>query len=252
MMYWGASTGPAQAFASSSEDVFDTSNGFMGVWHLAGPGNSMAFDATANHYDGKPFHMSAASAAAGMIGGCQAFDGDSSSFLMAGTANSKLNFPVDADYTICAWAYADTLDDSRHMIASKGDDQYNLELVLREWELSVFRDQVGWDVCREPAVSKNWTLVAGVHTAGRQYLYINGACVDSTDTLVPGAGLSRYTSFDFMIGKTKVYWNNSQDTLFFKGKIDEVRALNVAPSKEWFRLCAMNQKTPDALVMFRK
>ena len=38
---------------------------------------------------------------------------------------------------------------------------------------------------------------------------------------------------------------------FFKGSIDEVRILNAAQSPDWVRLCYMNQRAEDRLVVFK-
>jgi hypothetical protein len=38
---------------------------------------------------------------------------------------------------------------------------------------------------------------------------------------------------------------------FFKGKIDELQACDIARSPDWVKLCYMNQKEQDALLIFR-
>jgi hypothetical protein len=38
---------------------------------------------------------------------------------------------------------------------------------------------------------------------------------------------------------------------FFKGMIDEIRISNVAYGPDWIKLCYMNQKAQDALVVFK-
>ena len=126
-MYWGNANA---ATVSNAAAVFDTSVGFKGVWHLGEGGGTTASDATANHFDGTPFNMTATSQAAGAIGNAQAFDGTSDFIQMIGTAGGKLNFPANGTYAISAWVNADTLDEYFHTVASKGDYQYNLEIIL--------------------------------------------------------------------------------------------------------------------------
>jgi hypothetical protein len=49
-----------------------------------------------------------------------------------------------------------------------------------------------------------------------------------------------------MVGK-KVDYNS----WFFKGGIDEVRVMSVMPDADWIKLCYMNQKSEDLLVVFK-
>jgi len=48
-MYWGNASA---VDSSKSTAVFDTANGFQGVWHFGEGNNSSANDATKNNYDG--------------------------------------------------------------------------------------------------------------------------------------------------------------------------------------------------------
>jgi hypothetical protein len=249
IMFWGASAG-SDSLRSGSAAVFDTANGFLGVWHLGQAGGTTAFDATADHYDGTPFNMTAASAVSGAIGIAQKFDGRAGYFQMAGTAAGKLNFPRNGTYSVSAWVNADTLDQYWHTIASKGDYQYNLEIVPSdEWQFAEYNDGKGWDMTTSPGQAKTWTYLTGVRSGSKEYLYVNGALVDSIIFLNTST-LPRYTGFDFLIGRNR---NPASDTtgFFFKGMIDEVRVSNVAPSADWIKLCYMNQKAIDALVVLR-
>jgi len=244
-MLWGNSSAVSE---SNSAAVFDTINGFQGVWHLGQAGGTTAIDATANKYDGTPYNMSSSSLVPGQIGDCQKFSGDSSYFTMNGTASSKLNFEKDGIYSVSAWVYADTFDLKKHAIITKGDNQYSLEhLDSKEWEFAEYKDLTGWEATRSNADMKTWTHVAGVRVGAKQYLFINGICTDSSFEMYPDTD-PRNTGFDVMIGRTKTLTNDY--TLFFKGKIDEVRITNTTPGNDWFRLCYMNQKEQDALVKF--
>jgi hypothetical protein len=242
-MFWG-NTGAASA--SNGPAVFDTSNAFQAVWHLGEAGGAITSDATVNHYDGMPKNMTAASAVNGMIGGAQKFNGTSSYIQMPGTAYSTLDFPLHGVYSVSAWVNTDLLDSTYRMIVSKGDYQYSLELMNNyTWEFAENEDNLGWDVTNAPATAKTWTYVVGIRNGTSQYLYVDGVCVDSSiQTIFPGT--IRYTGFDIMIGK-KV---NSPD-YFFQGMIDEVRISNRALNPDWIRLCYLNQRKNDALVIMR-
>jgi hypothetical protein len=245
VMYWGASTSSATSLSNSAA-VFDTSNSFQAVWHLGDNSQAITYDATANHFDGMPKNMAATSVIEGMIGIAKRFDGTSSYIQMPGTAYSALNFPEHGVYSVSAWAFADTLDYKFRMIVSKGDSQYNLEVMNNnDWEFAENENNIGWEVTNSPATAKKWTYVTGVRNGTSQYLYVDGVCTDSSiQILFPGT--PRYTGFDIMIGK-KV---NSPD-YFFKGMIDEVRISDVALSADWIKLCYMNQKQNDALVKMK-
>jgi len=65
-MIWGAE----ENFVSNSAAVFDTANGFQGVWHLSDATHSIVHDATANGYHGTP-SPTAPIAVNGVIGGSQ-------------------------------------------------------------------------------------------------------------------------------------------------------------------------------------
>lgn len=251
-MFWG-NAGAANNSAGGA--VFDTSIGFQGVWHLGQPRNTIALDATVNRYNGTPYGMNAASSVTGAIGSAQEFDGSSSYFTMDGTAAGRLDFPENGSYTISAWVYADTFtigNSAFYTIAAKGNQQYNLEIYLTgEWEFAQYTGKKGWEMTSSPAMARTWTYLTGVRRGTAQYLYINGICVDSIVLLYPSAP-DRSTDNDVTIGKNSG-WSQGNDNFpyFFDGKIDEVRMSNLARGRDWEKLCYMNQRSDDRLVMFR-
>jgi hypothetical protein len=258
MMYWG-NTGAADG--SNGTAVFDTSNGFQGVWHMGGSGNSTAYDATSNRYNGTPYNMTASSSVAGAIGNARAFNGSSQYITMSNTASSKLNFPEDGSYTMSVWVYADALDTLWRAIAGKGHEQYYMQLKglgnnRATWEFVEFQNQGGWEYTEDsvpPAPGNGtWLNLVGVRSGTSQRLYINGNLVVTAPSLMAGA-YTRVTSDNFTLGRyprsvTIPYY---QGWSYFNGKIDEVRVSNGAPSADWIKLCYMNQKSGDALVKFR-
>jgi hypothetical protein len=245
---WGNTDATA---ASNSPAVFDTAAGFQGVWHLNETWGLPANDATGNHYDGTAFNAGSISPVNGMVGVAQRLDGQSGYFQMIGTSSSKLNFPRNGTYAISAWAYADTIDNQFRTIASKGDFQYNLEVIKEGyWEFAEFGDKTGWDQTTNPAVSKTWVYLMGVRAGPNQYLYFNGNLSDSTIGILPDTTNIRNTGIDFMIGRIR---KSLTDTISYsyKGIIDEVRMSSNAPSADWIKLCYMNQRADDKLVKFK-
>jgi hypothetical protein len=254
-MYWGVSTAgstdPPQGPVSSSSNsaaVFDTAAGFQAVWHLNQPDNALVKDATANHFNGNP-SAPAPAGAAGEIGmGCK-FDGISNFIQIPGSASGKLNFPKDGTYALSAWVYADTIDTLIYTVLAKGNQQYNFELKMFDWEFAEYKDKVGWEMTYYRAAAKNWTYLVGIRNGTMEYFFVNGTCVDST-VYINSSPSSRYTGFDVTIGKTNGLGGGNLP-YFFKGMIDEIRISNVANSADWIKLCYMNQKAQDALVVFK-
>lgn len=253
MMYWGALT--AMQSESNSAAVFDTADGFQGVWHFAG--GFSVYDATANRYNGTPRGNSPPVNTSGAIGnGCKL---NGTNFIeMTGTSGSSLNFPQHGTYSISAWVNIDSLSGEYQMIASKGDKQYNLQFrgSTKKWQFTEYQDTTGWDETVAGAVAGSWVYLTGVRSGSKQYFYVNGICADSviynhpfiaSDTTASEKKGLRNTSCNFMIGKKVDY-----SDWFFKGTIDEIRVMNSSPGTDWIKLCYMNQKTQDMLVFYKK
>jgi hypothetical protein len=258
VMYWG---NPGAVDASSGETVFDTADGFSGVWHLAGAGNATANDATAHHYIGTPSDT-APQATAGVIGTALQFDGKSTGIAMKNTAASRLNFPRPGTYTISAWVLADSVVDEDEFITGKGFDQYALRIKGSQSipaNMFALHERVGAPVYGTemryaPAVVRQWKYLVGIRDTAGSRLYIDGQCVDSTGTIINGGGNPADT-VNFSIGRCAAFFvssTNPNDYLPFKGKVDEVRIASVRFSADWIRLSYMNQKEQDALIKFAK
>jgi hypothetical protein len=256
-MYWG---NPVAADSSNSAAVFDTAAGFQGVWHFSDGVNDPVRDATVNGYHGLSPAAARPQVARGAVGNCRVFDGVADYITMPNTADSKLNFPENGYYTVSAWVSLDTLDNAPHLIVSKGYEQYFLRFTYFPsnsplWEFSEFSGTNSWQACTTSATSGQWTLLTGVRQGSRQLLYCNGVLVDATPNSYATNNLSRNTSNDLSIGKflkTVNVSNNSDSYCFFKGSIDEVRILSATQNQDWVRLCYMNQRTDDRLVINKK
>jgi hypothetical protein len=79
---------------------------------------------------------------------------------------------------------------------------------------------------------------------GRWQLFLDGTLVDSDSTTVHGAGGSNSA----IIGGFIDCWTSEPG---FDGALDEVRIEKNARPKEWIRLCYMNQRPDDKLVVFK-
>jgi hypothetical protein len=255
IMYWGNQQAPQ---LSKSTAVFDTTDGAQGVWHLGDATQNSFRDATANRYDGISPDSARPSIAEGIIGKCRQFDGIADFITMPNTADGKLNFPQGSYYTVSAWVNLDTMDHASHVIVSKGYEQYYLRVSVFTspltplWEFVEFSETAKWQISTSLAASKQWTLLTGVRQGSRQFLYSNGVCVDST--IEPWVNtVPRKTSNDLSIGKfiEEVTVPVNDGYCYFRGAIDEVRICSAARSVDWIKLCYMNQRGDDKLVLFK-
>jgi hypothetical protein len=257
-MFWGNSLYSQELPAFS---VFDTSEGYQGIWHLGENSSEPARDATINHFDGDSPDGERPLSAEGIIGRCRWFDGKSSYFTMQNTAESKLNIPSNKNYTVSAWAYLDTLDELSHCILTKGIEQYYLQSTYNSlntpsivplWEFLEFNNAVSVDVPTFPAVSGTWVFLTGMRQGNRQLLYCNGELVDSVITSPPNSG-SQTTLNDLFIGRfaSTIHGTTNEGYCYFKGGIDEVRFISTAKNSDWIKLCYMNQRSDDRLVVFK-
>jgi hypothetical protein len=247
-MYWGASTGSATPSLSNGAKVFDTADGFQGVWHLSEQQGAINRDATVNGFNGVQ-STSGPLAVSGMIGGAQQFNGTSNYIDVPGSENSKLSFPENSAYTVSAWVLVDSIDNLFHAIVDKSDLQYGLEVYGpdNKWDFYQLNSAKTWDGSRTPATAKKWVYLTGVRSGNEQCLYVNGSYAVGIfeSTTSPRA---RDEGGTVRIGML----SNDPETRFFKGKIDEVRLANTARSANWIKLCYMNQNAEDLLITFSK
>jgi hypothetical protein len=246
-MRWGNAGAPP---GNDPGGVFDTSAGFQGVWHLQQSAGQPANDATANGYAGIP-SPTAPQSVDGPIGLAKAFDGVSNYFEMPGTETGRLTFQEHGAYTVSAWAYVDSfpsvfteLNGYGHIVA-KGNYAYHLQTNHTAWQFAVFQNQTCWDDTRAEAQTGRWTYLVGVRNGERQFLYVNGICVDSVIKSQADTN-SRKDNERVMIGRLA-----NPEKFYFNGKIDEVRISSLSRSADWEKLCYMNQKAPDGLVEFK-
>ena len=260
LMYWG---NPDAQDYSNSKLVFDTASGFQGVWHLGDGPNDLIRDATYNGYEGSSPDTSTPSISEGAIGYCRTFNGTSDFITMNNTSESKINFPQDGYYSVSAWVSLDAIDIKSRCIVSKGYEQYYLrsssfsvDIMTTSplWEFVEFDgEEKVWEVTNSPVTEKQWVHLVGVRKGTQQYLYCNGALVDSTIDKWPNEIADRKSSNDLSIGRFAevIQIPFDQGFGYFKGSIDEVRIISTAVSPQWIRLCYMNQKSEDKLVVFK-
>jgi hypothetical protein len=235
-MYWGD---PAAVAASNSEAVFDTSKGYLGVWHQ-GPGLADACIYGDGGID------SATTDTAGVVGRCRRFDPHRRGFI---AIPNPSRFDVTDHFTLFAWVLVDTINVTWETILAKGDNAYRLHCDSSTGQACfsiTTADTVdyGYKDLRgtTPLTDHAWHLICGEFNGTSMQTFVDGSRQAATD--VSMQCLTDTSSL--IIGN-----NGPRSPRFFAGAIDEVRVLRTAASPDWIKLCYMNQKPHDALVVFR-
>jgi hypothetical protein len=242
IMFWGNSDIISN---SSPSKVFDTSDGFAGVWHLGQFNNATIPEATGNGIHGNAVSTTPVN---GIIGLAQSFDGSKSHIQIQETADSKLNVSENDTFSVSAWVKTNILDSNYQGIIYKSNLQYGLQIrPEKNWEFFTFSDKNGWEATNFPANANSWHLLTGVRIGSRQYLYLDAVCVDSSISVV-SSKLSRDTLTHLEIGHCQN--GGLEPDRFFNGIIDEVRILHSITSPDWIKLCFMNQKEENVVVIW--
>jgi hypothetical protein len=251
VMYWG---NPSVASGSTSAAVFDTSNGFQAVLHM-NAGNGKVMDATANHYDGTFSGATVNGSAAGLVGAACNFSGSSATIQLTGTAHGKLDFQQYGTYAVSAWVNVDTLFTSDQHLVGKGGLQYSLRAkgsssspaAMFSFEEYVETPLKGLDRRLSPITLSAWKYIVALRDGTNAYLYVDGVCTDSAGIFYGDSNPSnaRDSSSDVTIG------GFIGGGLHFHGSIDEVRFLSVSQTPDRIKLCYMNQRQDDKLVIFK-
>ena len=249
---------------SNPHAVFDTANGFCGVWHLneypAGAGSIT--DRTVLGNNGTPYGaMNAANQVPGLIGKGLNFNG-TSNYISFGDINAT---DGTTKLTASAWINPSILNDWGPIIG-KADVQEN------QWGFTE-SSNTGTAVYGKDdflVTARNGGTISSMDGSTNGNILSTGSwfyCVMVYD----GAQLTNDT-------RLKFYFNGVQQTLIFRGTvpaflpsttaavqiaktpistgyfegiIDEAIVARDARSADWLRLSYMNQKPQDALVMFR-
>lgn len=236
-MYWGNNNAKNQ---SDGTTVFDTSAGFVGVWHL----NRSCDDATGNKFNGT---NSGAVDSAGMIGSAIGFNG-----------NEGIKIPgllgQPQSITLSAWVRLDTTQSWGSEVISLG----NAVLLRMDQTKAPAGGVKGSFHINSDTTWDNITSDTYLQKTGWHYLTFAIDGVNHTQSLLIDGIVYSYRTLQAPIyysGMGTDTWigrhGNKELNWFFNGVIDEVRVSRVANSTDWSKLCYMNQKSNDALVSFK-
>ena len=242
LMRWGNSLASSLSDAAA---VFDTSEGFQGVWHMEA-GSQTARDATKNHFNGISGGAVAPDSTPGTIGSARRFDGSSQFYNIPGSASGRLNFTFNGPYTISAWVFVDNPAPSMYTLVSKGISQYSVFIdSALSWNFGFTNATMYQKVTGPKAAFNTWKYITCIRNGAYEYFYENGTQVSTSGLNYP-MPLPYSTAQNVTIGKDPALGAG-----FFSGIIDEVSIANVARSADWIRLSYRNQKNPDALLVFK-
>jgi hypothetical protein len=230
-MYTGKSDAPDK---SDRAAVFDSGNGFAGVWHL----HDDFEDATANGNNGTNY---GSTDIAGVIADGQDFNG-ADSIRIQGIMGSP------ADISISGWANLDAADSNGAEIISVGD-YVGIRLDAGEGTFGYFYPpESEWIniISNEYFAGTGWHhFTFTFNDAGdSQVLYIDGVealRADYTDP-INYSGLEPYTFIG--IGRSAL----PETDFEFDGIIDEVRISGTVRSADWIKMCYENQKENSTVV----
>ena len=264
VVYWGNAQAPA---ASDSSAVFDTKDGFIGVWHLDEDGNVQEDgykDATRNAAHGTGVNLKAGSRVDARVGKGTLLRYADQQWIKLENDKRKL-FDVTRNVTFSIWAKADGFlnrgeDKSTpgyETMMAKGDNSWRLQTFgVPEWhkppaellEICVEKDPKG-DLCvvgKTDMKTGTWYHFVGVHDHPQAKLYVNGV-LEKADTFdVP------WSSGDHPVG----LGNQSQWPVkagrFWHGVLDEARVMGVSKDEHWVKLEYESQREGQKLVRLGK
>ena len=245
-MLWGNASAKK---SSQPALVFDTVQGFQGVWHLGESGPNNKLDATLNGFTGTPVELTGSSDVDGLAGRALDVDGSSQCVTVLDARDSRLDVQADSFYTVSAWVYLRNDQRDNRVIVSKGSAQYGLRVnEQNQWEFYSGLRGYGVDTTTASDATMNeWTFLTGIRKGMRQYLYVNGTVADSTDS---AAGVSATVSgnyYDLVIGR-----QSDDESQWFDGLVDEVRVENRSRTAIWVRLCYESQRIDQKFVVIQK
>lgn len=255
IMHWA---NPAAASASNSEAVFDTTDGFEGVWHLAeqapGVGNPDIFkDATAHNFHGTD--NISATGREGIIGNGHEFAGEQAGdWIDLGHNRDFLTGAAGA--TLEAWVKLDSANTFyyflSHSVGAPVDGDSSRALLYtnihgipgiggRSVDSAKVTSQGGGDTL--PAGS--WHYLAGVidYAGDSLVLYIDGVRVGRRIVDFPTTRTPSTPSQFGAIGAS-----DKGDRHYVDGFMDEVRTQKTVRSASWVRLCYENQRLGQRVV----
>ena len=253
-MYWGKSNA---ADSSSGSSVFDTANGFAGVWHL-GEGSGNAFDATFNGITDTA-KGSIKYQETGGIGYSDSLSGTASYFKAGNAYNTLLNMSARKKVTLSAWVNRAGNVAAGATEAISGKYAWN-GVNYREYQIgnnsgNGFEFFISSDgtsanetILNSGVIPVNgtWYFVTGVMDGTNMTIFVNGA----QKAQVGKTAISATTNAPFKIGMSDD--DNGSNRQYWNGQIDEVIVADTNRSADWIALCYQTQKANQTTVTLQE
>jgi hypothetical protein len=223
-MYWG---NPGAVSKSNSSAVFDTGNGFVGVWHFTPEsGTDTLRDATYNVNTGA--NGSTTPNTSSLIGYGRSFARASSQNVTVANAG---NLQLTGNITLSAWINPTTIDTAD--ILGKDSTAYDLEIIPTKYLRMGINKTYYLSSAASSMTTGSWYHVAVTYnsTGNPILFYANGA---QLGTSVTGAAPVSTT--------TLVYFGARASGKYFNGNMDEPRIEKAVRSADWINLCYYTQK----------
>lgn len=241
-MLWGKSDAVSR---SSAGTVFDTLNGFRGVWHLQqSPLNSppqMTDGTFRNNHGTLQGGMNIADQINGMIGYGLDFDGTDDYI------STTIQSTNPQTFTTSFWFKTATTNGgmllgfgSNQTGASSSKDRQVWLDTLGKINFGVWSNNAQQTI--KTAASFNdavWHFVTTQLSSSGMKLYVDGILQQSNSSITSAASYAGYwrIGYDNMAG-----WTNIPKVLYTLGQIDEVAISHTARSDAWIKLLYANQK----------
>ncbi|MBW8886871.1 MAG: DUF2341 domain-containing protein [Fibrobacteres bacterium] len=237
-MYYkqAASVSGTMADGQCASCVFQTSNNFIGDWHLNTSGTGARPDAvgsagslTTNNYSGSEFK-------GGVIAGADSLNGSNQYLSIASGLADWSN-----GFTYTGWAYwSSTATGARLFDFGNGSGVDNLYYGRQGTSTTSYAEIV------------NNTTAGGVKTAtgaiatgvwGHFALTINGTALKLyKNGVLAGSGTSSQSLRNVTRTNNYLGKSNYGTDLYYQGKYDEIAIANVARDSNWIKLCYQNQR----------
>jgi hypothetical protein len=264
-LHWGNDTAND---AGDSKAVFDTQEGFVGVWHLADEGGMDEDgyqDATRNAAHGTGVNMSRSSRVDGRVGLAALFRYPANQWIRVG-GTKRMIFDITNQLTFSIWAkahgYGNRGDDKTRALPgyetmfAKGDNSWRLQKFgIRSWhkppaeliEICVEQPPRA-DLCvvgKTDMVTNQWFHFVGVHDHPKVRLYVNGVLDKEETFAVPW----RSDGHAVGIGNQSQFPDKGRQ---WDGVLDEARVLNVVKDEHWIKLDYESQREGQKFLTFGK
>ena len=244
-MTWGD---PAAMDASDGKAVFDTKDGFMGVWHLSEPGSNEdgAYkDSTANEGHAKGVRMTPEGTGPGRVGNAILLDGSMNQWAEVAVEKSRMEGSAPNNMTYSIWFNAKSHTFEYQCMFAKGERDFRLHYFgkaeyygNRHLTESCLESTAGNDVCpvnRGPTATDcklgSWYHILAVHDYPRTRFYVNGK-LDAELTNNGTWTADNQASVTIGTNPTSGQRNNRS----FDGLLDEARLMLVTKDEHWIKL----------------